>query len=240
MCMCVSFVIRADFPTTLFLTRQIPPNGKGLTDTWKSWVCCTVRVKAPSDSPEQSSNAPLITQEVWRPAVTLSPSLISYQTHGSNKSAIFRAAELQGRWWLMRMWSLLYWQNWQIPAKWATPTVCDWLQWTVSVWLSVWLHWKAGIWESHISCSGSKGTLRKWGGDKDKWWWKAICNVWCSEHTWKLHLHTLKIDFCGDKTGRGNISDTFKGKLWFSFVAVAIGWIGYDNIALFKAIAEIL
>lgn len=44
-----------------------------------------VRMKAASDSSEQSSDTPLIAQEVWRSAIALSSSLISYQTHGGNK-----------------------------------------------------------------------------------------------------------------------------------------------------------
>lgn len=91
--------------------RQMPP--KMETRGWQihgnRWVRCAARMKAASDSPDQSSNAPLIAQEVWRPAVTLSPSLISYQTQSSNKCAIFPPTELQGRRWLTRMWSLLYW-----------------------------------------------------------------------------------------------------------------------------------
>lgn len=114
--------------------------------------------KGNADSPDQSSNAPLIAQEVGRPAVTLSPSLISYQTHSSNKCIIFPETELQGRRWLMRMWPLLHWQ---IPPWWTVSTVCVWLQRTASISLA-----GAGIWGSNISRLGSKGNLQSlmWQG----------------------------------------------------------------------------
>lgn len=48
----------------------------------------------------------LIDQEVWRPAVALSPTFISYQNQSSNKRAILTVAKLQVRWWLMRTWLL--------------------------------------------------------------------------------------------------------------------------------------
>lgn len=178
------------------------PTADRTLDKRKHWMCRTVRMKAPSDSPDQSSNAPLIAQEVRRHVVTLSPSLISYQTHSSNKCAIFPATELQGRRWLMRMWSLLYWCGkflWR-EQRWRFVIDCRG-QWVSGYQFG--LSEGAGIWGSHISCSGSKGNFREWC-DKDRWCWKLVCacctmcwtdiqNTSCTHSTYTEALFVLSL-----------------------------------------------
>lgn len=177
-------------PQHNFNEPKAPQNGNtGLTDTWKRWVHCTVGMKAASDSTDQSSNAPLITQEVWWPAVTLSPSLISYQTQSSNKCAVFPPTELEGRRWLMRMWSLLNWCGEFLWSEQCWRFVID----SRGQWVSGWVSGEeAGLWGSHISCSGSKGNFRAWC-DKDRWCWKLVCVCCMMCWTWKTpaaHTHT--------------------------------------------------
>lgn len=140
--------------------------------TWRAKtlsVLHTERMTAP-DSPDQSSNAPLIAQDSRRPAVTLSLSLISYQTHTSNKCVTPPPQpRITGK--TMTYEDVV--ASWKIPLKWAEPWGLAMERISMN---------ERGSWGSHISCwegGGSKGNFRAWC-DEDRWCWKLVCACVCT------------------------------------------------------------
>lgn len=178
-------------------------------------MCCTARTKAPSDSPDQSSNAPLITQEVRRRHSYFITLINSLSDTAAINPPFFPAAELQGGGWLMRMRSPLYMCG-EIPRKWAPLTAGDWLGRSVSGYQFA-LGGERGSGGSHISCSVSKGNLREWGEDMDRWCRKVICDV---THTAHAHTPTKSL-FVWSLWGGvtffwfRNLKENNKKKCWF-------------------------
>lgn len=163
-------------------------------------MCCTARTKAPSDSPDQSSNAPLITQEVRRRHSYFITLINSLSDTAAINPPFFPAAELQGGGWLMRMRSPLYMCG-EIPRKWAPLTAGDWLHRAVGVWLSVCAGWRAGIWGKPYFLFGVKGQFERMRRGHGQMVQEG--HMWCDTHTTRTHSHQIFI--CVELMGRGDV-----------------------------------
>lgn len=137
-----------------------------MSDVWKRWVCCTVGTVAPSDS-----SAPLITQEIWRPTVPLSPSLISL----SHTQPINPQTELQRRWWLMGMWWFWFSEVSDSNNLWLKAVDSE------SIAIVFWLY--SGLSEEKAPMGATFACL----GMKDRWCWKEIFDktvMWYDATCW--------------------------------------------------------
>lgn len=119
---------------------------------------------------------------------------------------------------------------WQIPLKWTALTVCDWLQRTVSVSLASVK--ERGSEEAIFPARGQKATSENDVTRTDGAGSLYVHAARCAGQTYKTPaahtVHTLKLYLYWAYIGRGDISG-FKGKQLFIYVALAIGWIGYDH-----------
>lgn len=164
----------------------------------------------------------------------------------------FPGTELQGRQWLMRMWSLLYLCGEFLQSEQRKQFLIDC---SGQVWLSVWPQWRAWIWGKPYFLFGVKGQLermRRWQGQmvvEGHMW--CVRAVWCAGQTYSpkytppaAHTHSNALFVWGLYRERPyfwyrNLKKKMIYFKRFIFVALAISWIGHDNIALVKAITVI-